>query len=198
MAENVSYLKELQALADSLGLKYQTAHKTSDLSPLGSSASVLFLPSVSDAVKQALLSRANLLIYTPRHEHFGIVPLEAMLNQVPVLAADEGGPVETVVDNSTGWLRNVAKADDWTEVMRGVVELQSKNPARLKAMGEAGKDRVQNTFSKWQMAINLDDILEHIRSINRPPLLGIQAVVVLVAGLLAAIVALYFGITFVR
>lgn len=37
-------------------------------------------------------------------EHFGIVPLEAMAAQKPVIACNSGGPVETVKNGATGFL----------------------------------------------------------------------------------------------
>ena len=40
---------------------------------------VLFLLSVPNTLKMMLLNAARLLVYTPANEHFGIVPLEAML-----------------------------------------------------------------------------------------------------------------------
>ena len=44
------------------------------------------------------------IIYTPEHEHFGIVPLEAMCYQKPVIACNSGGPRETVIHGLTGFL----------------------------------------------------------------------------------------------
>ena len=44
------------------------------------------------------------LLYTPDREHFGIVPCEAMAMGCPVLAVATGGPLETVVHGSTGFL----------------------------------------------------------------------------------------------
>ena len=37
-------------------------------------------------------------------EHFGIVPIEAMYCRLPVVAVNDGGPTETVVDGLTGFL----------------------------------------------------------------------------------------------
>ena len=37
-------------------------------------------------------------------EHFGIVPIEAMYSELPVIAVNDGGPTETVVDGLTGFL----------------------------------------------------------------------------------------------
>lgn len=56
-----------------------------------------------DQMKVWLYKRSALVVYTPANEHFGIVPLEAMYLQKPVLAANNGGPVETVIDGQTGY-----------------------------------------------------------------------------------------------
>lgn len=190
MAENVSYLKELQGIATGFNLKHETFQGISELASPRPDTQVLFLPSVSDKVKQSLLDTATLLIYTPRHEHFGIVPLEAMLNEVPVLAADEGGPVETVVNDLTGWLRSVADEKSWAEVMQLVVRMQRTDPAKLMDMGKAGRKRVQDKFSKQEMAVRLDDILDRLRTSKRPAV--INNTLVNVIGLV--IVAIVVGI----
>ena len=62
------------------------------------SIDVLFLLSVPTAFKNTLLGQSKLLLYTPINEHFGIVPVEAMLAGLPVLASNTGGPLETIVE----------------------------------------------------------------------------------------------------
>ena len=128
--------------------------------------SVLFLLSVPDALKTALLASASLLIYTPQNEHFGIVPLEAMLARVPVLAANEGGPLETVVEGETGWLRDVRRPEQWTEILQKVLLLlQGGNGQRLlQNMGVSGRERVVGVFSKEAMALSLDASLGQLKT----------------------------------
>ena len=160
MQENVSTHSELQQLADSSSLVHETHKSLPDPSVVSPNTSVLFLLSVPDALKQSLLASAALLVYTPQNEHFGIVPLEAMLAQVPVLAANEGGPLETVVEGETGWLRDIRKTEDWAAVMSRVIT--HPNPAELRKMGENGRQRVQAEFSKEKMALRLDQSLDQI------------------------------------
>jgi alpha-1,3/alpha-1,6-mannosyltransferase len=101
LAENVQHLRELGALAATLGVRDRVA----------------FLPSFTDAQRAALLAAALAVVYTPQGEHFGIVPLEAMAARRPVVACASGGPLESVADGRTGFLREPA-AEAWAEAMR--------------------------------------------------------------------------------
>mmetsp|Transcript_37499 Transcript_37499/g.75988 ORF Transcript_37499/g.75988 Transcript_37499/m.75988 type:complete len:430 (-) Transcript_37499:206-1495(-) len=91
--ENVEYLRELKELASRLGV--------ADV--------VSFRPSVSNDERNELLQSALAVLYTPTNEHFGIVPIEAMYAGAPVLASNTGGPLETVVDGETGFLRDTSE-----------------------------------------------------------------------------------------
>ncbi len=72
---------------------------------MGIEKRVSFLTSISDEKRAELLQDALCLIYTPDKEHFGIVPLEAMYAGTPVIAVNSGGPLETVKNEFTGFLR---------------------------------------------------------------------------------------------
>ncbi|KIW00462.1 uncharacterized protein PV09_07987 [Verruconis gallopava] len=161
IAENVSYLTELQALADSLGLSHATAKTVMTALAIPNDISVLFCPSITNTFKSALLHSASLLIYTPRNEHFGIVPLEAMLAGVPVLAANEGGPTETVLEGKTGWLRDVTKPDEWTSVMKKFLD-GTLDDKQINDMGENGKKRVKDMFSKDKMSSSFEEELKRL------------------------------------
>ena len=39
-----------------------------------------------------------MLLYPPQNEHFGIIPLEAVLSKKLVIAHKSGGPLETLID----------------------------------------------------------------------------------------------------
>jgi len=156
----VSYHKELVELADSLGLSNVTTKTIVTALNVPPGTKVLFLLSVPNTLKKMLLDSARLLVYTPANEHFGIVPLEAMLAGVPVLACNTGGPMETVVEGVTGWLRSPGAICKWTEIMDTV--LNGMSEFELKAMAEAGPRRVKSHFAETQMAERLDLILEEI------------------------------------
>ena len=65
---------------------------------------VYLLPSFTDGQRAALLTACVGVLYTPQHEHFGIVPLEAMASGRPVIACNSGGPTESVLPGVTGFL----------------------------------------------------------------------------------------------
>ncbi|MCJ1311913.1 Alpha-1,3-mannosyltransferase-like protein [Agyrium rufum] len=156
--ENVSYHEELVSLAQGLSLETATAKNVVTALNMPDEIEVLFLLSVPAQLKDMLLQHASLLVYTPSNEHFGIVPLEAMLVSVPVLAANSGGPLETVVDGQTGWLRSVDENKAWTAVMKRV--LQDLSQQNLEKIGRAGRDRIIAEFSESTMARKLDEELQ--------------------------------------
>ncbi|KAI4284808.1 MAG: hypothetical protein L6R38_001144 [Xanthoria sp. 2 TBL-2021] len=153
--ENVRYHQELVKLVEILGLRSATAKNVVTALNIPDDIEVLFLLSVPAQLKTMLLSAARLLVYTPTNEHFGIVPLEAMLAGVPVLAADSGGPLETVLEGQTGWLRSAEDVSQWTEVMQRV--LHGLSEEKLRTMGHAGKRWVKSEFSETKMADRLDE-----------------------------------------
>ena len=71
-----------------------------------------------------LLKKGICLVYTPDREHFGIGPIEAMAASCPVIACASGGPLETVVNGSTGLLCQPT-SDSFAEAMRSILEDKS-------------------------------------------------------------------------
>lgn len=139
--ENVEYHHELQLLAKQLDVQ----------------ENVVFLRSLSDGSKIALLRRIDCLLYTPENEHFGIVPLEAMYMEKPVIALNSGGPTETVVNESTGFL--VEKdVEDFSKAM-----LKLFNDRGLcQTMADKGKKRVVQKFSFAAFSERLHEIVEEM------------------------------------
>ena len=159
VSENAKTLQELQSLADSLKLTHAT-YQGDDKQMAGDSNNIAFLLSVPDELKRRLLNSASLLIYTPQNEHFGIVPIEAMLAGVPVLATNTGGPLETIYDGRTGWLRSPDKVQQWTDVMRKPLIPSSADS--LKAMGQKGRERVLADFSHTKMTQSFDQEIQSL------------------------------------
>ena len=157
-SENVICHRELEALVDSFNLRQATVKNLVSALNVPPDIEVLFLLSVPSQLKSSLLNAAKLLIYTPSNEHFGIVPLEAMLVGLPVLAANSGGPLETVVDSETGWLRSADKVEQWTDIIHQV--LYKIPDSQLQRMGDSAKNRVIREFSETKMAHRFDEEIE--------------------------------------
>lgn len=172
--ENVQYHKELDDLATSLGLETATSKTVISALSIPDSIDVLFLLSVPSAFRDTLLAQSKLLLYTPINEHFGIVPVEAMRVGLPVLASNTGGPLETVAEGETGWLRDARTPSDWTAVMDNVLyEMDEEGLARMAA---AGKTRVEREFSLAAMGDRLEEEIGDMLRKDRRAFGGLQQV----------------------
>lgn len=80
-----------------------------------------------------------------------------MLAGAPVLAANTGGPKETVLDGATGWLREPGDVPAWTGVIdKALNEMSAEMRER---MGRAGAERVRGGFDRATMARRMEGIL---------------------------------------
>ncbi|XP_008776717.1 uncharacterized protein LOC103696780 isoform X3 [Phoenix dactylifera] len=126
LKENVEYLEELKRLAESEGV----------------SDRVDFVTSCSTAERNKLLSECICVLYTPKDEHFGIVPLEAMAARKPVVACNSGGPVETIKHEVTGFLCDPNPLDFATSMAKLI-----SNPEMAETMGKEAYHHVSENFS---------------------------------------------------
>lgn len=67
---------------------------------------VEFIGWVDDETKARLYKSAEAVIYIPKDEDFGLVPIEAQAAGTPVIGVKEGGLLESVIDGTTGVLLN--------------------------------------------------------------------------------------------
>lgn len=88
---------------------------------------VEFLGEIQENHLIDLYSKCKGLICTAKDEDFGMTPVEAMASGKPVVAVDEGGFRESIIDGKTGFL---VKADVNELVM--AVKSVSENPERFK------------------------------------------------------------------
>ncbi|GMF77773.1 unnamed protein product [Aspergillus oryzae] len=163
----------------SLGLQTATSKTVISALSVPDSIDVLFLLSVPSAFRDMLLEHAKLLLYTPINEHFGIVPVEAMRAGIPVLASNTGGPLETIVEGETGWLRDAKKDADWTAVMDKV--LYGMDQKEFDRMSIAAKERVEREFSLTAMGDRLEAEISDMLARERRPFAGLQQILVLLA-----------------
>jgi glycosyltransferase involved in cell wall biosynthesis len=93
-----------------------------------------------------LYSDAECLLFSSIKEDFGLVILESMACETPVIAwNDNAGPTESVINGETGFL---AKPYDLSDFASKVSKLLSDEQLRLK-MGLASRKRVLKNFS-WK------------------------------------------------
>jgi alpha-1,3/alpha-1,6-mannosyltransferase len=181
--ENVQYLHELQATADSLGLIWcfpSTPHifsLTTDNTTekrCGPNVDVIFRVSISSAEREALLLNSCALLYTPENEHFGIVPLEAMRSGTPVIAVNSGGPVETILNGKTGFLCDQTP-ESFSDAMKHLMGVGNSRGGKYLfrssasiEMGSTGRKHVLNNFTAQIMRDKLQKTIQEIVGQSNP------------------------------
>lgn len=102
----------------------------------------------------AIYNQALVFVYAPYREPLGMAPLEAMACGTPVIAVAEGGLLETIKNNQTGFLvpRNL------TEFAK-ILQFLLKNPDIRTQMGEAGIKYVHDSWSWGRAVDNLESEL---------------------------------------
>jgi alpha-maltose-1-phosphate synthase len=96
-----------------------------------------------------LLSAASVFVCPSVYEPLGIVNLEAMACGTAVVASDVGGIPEVVQDGQTGLLVHFDEHDlpAYRQGLARAVNELLADPARARAMGEAGRRRAVEEFS---------------------------------------------------
>jgi starch synthase len=97
----------------------------------------------------ALLSGATVCVCPSIYEPLGLVNLEAMACETPVVASRVGGIPEIVEDGETGYLLDYEEAapDAFARELADRMERLLDNPPLAARMGAAGRRRVLESFS---------------------------------------------------
>ena len=97
---------------------------------------------VTDSELVNSYKNCSVFLYTPKEEHFGIAPIEAMACGKPVIAFNTGGPKETIINDITGYLLQ----DDLDQWENKIFDLLENNQKRMK-MGMSARNRAVEEFS---------------------------------------------------
>lgn len=109
---------------------------------LGLGDELVFHP-FTDKVHKVMRALDILVLPSTLPEPLGLVVLEAMASERPVIAAAHGGPLETIVPDETGLLFNPGDAD---ALAKKIVQL-ANNAGLRKDMGRKGRQHVLEHFS---------------------------------------------------
>ncbi len=101
----------------------------------------------------------NVLAHTSRSDGTSLVLLEAMACGCPVAGFTIGGIREIIENRSTGLL---AGAGDCEGMGRKIIQLLEQNAEQVKAMGEAGRLRVEKYFNVATNTLKTAELLHHI------------------------------------
>jgi N-acetyl-alpha-D-glucosaminyl L-malate synthase BshA len=107
---------------------------------------------------ESLIPCANVIFQPSEHESFGLVPLEAMACEVPVIATASGGICEVVEHGVTGFLCDVGDID----AMAGYAITILTNPKRAKEMGRRARQRAIDLFAKDKIVVQYEQLYEEL------------------------------------
>jgi len=144
---DVAYLEAVQELIEASGLKDRCV-----------------LTGYRDDVPAVMMAMDLIVHASIKPEPFGMVLIEGMAMEKPIVATVGGGPDDIVLPDITGLL--VPRGDP-----HGLAEAMSElltDPERRKRMGRAGRDRVERHFSKERYAAEVLAVYHSVRG-NRQP-----------------------------
>ncbi len=121
-------------------------------------------------VRLEALTAADLVVYPSDHEVFGLVPLEALLCETPVIVADDSGCGEVIRDVGGG---KVIPLGDAVALAVAVGEmLGSPVPWRTRAVAASG--RVRDVFGRDTVTAQLDALYHSVRRPAETSALGLS------------------------
>jgi glycosyltransferase involved in cell wall biosynthesis len=126
---------------------------------VGVAERLVMLGGVPPADVPALLRSADVAVFTPWYEPFGIAPVEAMACGLPVVATPVGGIVDTVADGVTGEHVPPRRPDVLAATLRALLD----DPARLAAYGRAGVERARSGYSWEHVAARTEAVYDRLR-----------------------------------
>ena len=110
------------------------------------------------AEMERLLSVSDVLLLPSELESFGLVALEAMASEVPVVATRVGGIPEVVSEGTDGYLFEVG---DTAAMAEATVDLLG-DPDRRRRMGRAGREHAKGAFCHQDIVKQYVELYERV------------------------------------
>lgn len=107
---------------------------------------------------ESIIPCADLMVQPSEHESFGLVALEAMACEVPVVATASGGVCEVVEHGVTGCLCKIGDTDAMAHCAIDIL----KNPKHAQQMGEKGRQRARALFSKETIIPQYENLYKRV------------------------------------
>ncbi len=138
--EDSQYLAELEGLAHRLSV-----HKRVEF--LGARGAIF-----------ELMRQSDLFLHAAHSEAFGMVLIEAMATGLPVVAPNQQGPKEIVIDGETGLLARHGDVDSYTQAAGQLLEYDNlRRSVSLKA-----REMVERRFDSSRMAHEFSEVYRRI------------------------------------
>jgi D-inositol-3-phosphate glycosyltransferase len=119
---------------------------------------VTFPGRLDDTVLSFYYAAADVCVLPSHYEPFGLVAIEAMACQTPVVASDVGGLQFTVVPSVTGLLVPPQNELEFATAIDRILD----NPDWALELGKAGRQRVEIAFSWDSVASRLNQLYTHL------------------------------------
>jgi glycosyltransferase involved in cell wall biosynthesis len=129
---------------------------------------IRFVVAPTDEEMHSLSSGSYAIIYPPFNEDWGLVPIEGMALEKPVIAVNRGGPSESVLHGKTGLL-----VDPTPEAFAAAMEKLADDPDLVRRMGKSARLRAAE-FDWSRFCGKLDDCVEELAAGSGSPRSGIR------------------------
>jgi glycosyltransferase involved in cell wall biosynthesis len=124
---------------------------------------LVMLGGIAPSEVPALLRSADVAVFAPWYEPFGIAPVEAMACGVPVVATAVGGIVDTVVGGVTGEHVPPRRPDLLAAALRELLA----DAARREEYGRAGVERARSRYAWEKVAARTEAVYTRLNHRQR-------------------------------
>jgi len=121
------------------------------LKSLSYGLNVEFRLNLTESELKCAYANCYAVLFCAINEDFGLIPLEAMASEKPIISIREGGPMYTIVDTVTGYLVTSSSA------MAAWMSELAERPDLVESIGYAGRKHVEQNYT-WKGFL---DQMEH-------------------------------------